>query len=209
MWTGHHLKVVRYAVDTERGYVANSVWRVESISGDSVTLNDGKSTRTVTPAADKAEAHVDLAYAITTHGAQGASEPFSIELEGVTGARERMVSFESAYVPELQDAIDTLKVWWPGLFKGEAPHLLAIGIREAFFEDIAERGIPLSHKQAIKCLKSITRSELYLSSMIAGAERVDLHGNPVSVVTPDEEKYAQLRLEKQRQQQARIQNEII
>lgn len=28
--------------DTERGYVANSVWRVESISGDSVTLNDGK-----------------------------------------------------------------------------------------------------------------------------------------------------------------------
>ncbi|WP_338326491.1 ProQ/FINO family protein [Enterobacter hormaechei] len=39
--------------------------------------------------------------------------------------------------------------------------------------------------------------------------RVDLHGNPVSVVTPDEEKYAQLRLEKQRQQQARIQNEII
>jgi len=84
--------------DTERGYVANSVWRVESISGDSVTLNDGKSTRTVTPAADKAEAHVDLAYAITTHGAQGASEPFSIELEGVAGARERMVSFESAYV---------------------------------------------------------------------------------------------------------------
>ena len=45
--------------------------------------------------------------------------------------------------------------------------------------------------------------------MIAGAERVDLHGNPVSVVTPDEEKSAQLRLEKQRQQQARIQNEII
>nr|WP_233468301.1 hypothetical protein [Enterobacter asburiae] len=29
------------------------------------------------------------------------------------------------------------------------------------------------------------------------------------LVTPDEEKYAQLRLEKQRQQQARIQNEII
>lgn len=112
-------------------------------------------------------------------------------------------------LPELQDAMDTLKVWWPGLFKGEAPHLLAIGIREAFFEDIAERGIPLSHKQVIKCLKSITRSELYLSSMNAGAERVDLHGNPVSVVTPDEEKYAQLRLEKQRQQQARIQNEII
>ncbi len=112
-------------------------------------------------------------------------------------------------LPALQEAIDTLKVWWPVLFKGDTPHLLAIGIREAFFDDMAEREIPLSHKQVIKCLKSITRSERYLSSMSAGAERVDLHGNPVSVVTPDEEQYAQLRLEKQRQQQARIQNEII
>ncbi|MGG7694686.1 fertility inhibition protein FinO [Klebsiella aerogenes] len=112
-------------------------------------------------------------------------------------------------LPALQEAIDTLKVWWPVLFKGDTPHLLAIGIREAFFDDMAERGIPLSHKQVIKCLKSITRSERYLASMSAGAERVDLHGNPVSVVTPDEEQYAQLRLEKQRQQQARIQNEII
>ncbi|HEM8838373.1 TPA: fertility inhibition protein FinO [Klebsiella aerogenes] len=112
-------------------------------------------------------------------------------------------------LPALQEAINTLKVWWPALFEGDSPRLLAIGIREAFFDDMATRGIPLSHKQVIKCLKSITRSELYLSSMITGAERVDLHGNPVSVVTPDEEKYAQLRLEKQRQQQARIQNEII
>ncbi|EPJ6123098.1 fertility inhibition protein FinO [Klebsiella aerogenes] len=112
-------------------------------------------------------------------------------------------------LPALQEAINTLKVWWPALFEGDSPCLLAIGIREAFFDDMATRGILLSHKQVIKCLKSITRSELYLSSMITGAERVDLHGNPVSVVTPDEEKYAQLRLEKQRQQQARIQNEII
>ncbi|HBU8525035.1 TPA: fertility inhibition protein FinO [Klebsiella aerogenes] len=112
-------------------------------------------------------------------------------------------------LPALQEATDALKAWWPALFEGDAPRLLAIGTREAFFDDMAERGIPLSHKRVIKCLKSITRSELYLSSMIAGAERVDLHGNPVSVVTPDEEKYAQLRLEKQRQQQARIQSEII
>lgn len=84
--------------DAERGYVANSVWHVDSIAGDSVTLTDGKNTRVVTPSADKAESHIDLAYAITTHGAQGASESFSIELEGITGARQRMVSFESAYV---------------------------------------------------------------------------------------------------------------
>ncbi len=57
--------------DPERGYVANSVWEVQSVSGDSVTLSDGKTTRTLTPKADEAQQHIDLAYAITAHGAQG------------------------------------------------------------------------------------------------------------------------------------------
>ncbi|AKK99275.1 hypothetical protein AB190_01295 (plasmid) [Enterobacter asburiae] len=168
--------------DTERGYVANSVWRVESISGDSVTLNDGKSTRTVTPAADKAEAHVDLAYAITTHGAQGASEPFSIELEGVTGARERMVSFESAYVAlsrmkqHTQVYTDDRKGWTDAVSRSQ---------EKASAHDVLE---PLNDR-AVK-----------------SAEQMFGRAIPL---TPDEEKYAQLRLEKQRQQQARIQNEII
>ncbi|MGR7304939.1 conjugative transfer relaxase/helicase TraI [Klebsiella aerogenes] len=84
--------------DPERGYVANSVWEVKIISGDSVTVSDGKSTRTLTPKTDEAQRHIDLAYAITAHGAQGASEPFAIALEGVEGSRKAMVSFESAYV---------------------------------------------------------------------------------------------------------------
>ncbi|HCR0222276.1 TPA: conjugative transfer relaxase/helicase TraI [Klebsiella aerogenes] len=84
--------------DPERGYVANSVWEVKTMSGDSVTLSDGKSTRTLTPKTDEAQRHIDLAYAITAHGAQGASEPFAIALEGVEGSRKAMVSFESAYV---------------------------------------------------------------------------------------------------------------
>lgn len=84
--------------DPERGYVANSVWEVQSVSGDSVTLSDGKTTRTLTPKADEAQQHIDLAYAITAHGAQGASEPYAIALEGMVGARKLMASFESAYV---------------------------------------------------------------------------------------------------------------
>ncbi|EIX9101433.1 TPA: fertility inhibition protein FinO [Klebsiella quasipneumoniae subsp. similipneumoniae] len=112
-------------------------------------------------------------------------------------------------LPALQVAIDTLQPWWPALFDGDKPRLLATGIRETIFNDIASRGIPLSHKQVIKCLKRITRSEQYLSSMIAGAERVDLNGTPVSVVTPDEEQYAKLRMEKQRRQQARIQSDMV
>ncbi|OKL91916.1 multifunctional conjugation protein TraI, partial [Klebsiella pneumoniae] len=50
------------------------------------------------PKADQAQQHIDLAYAITAHGAQGASEPYAIALEGVAGGREQMASFESAYV---------------------------------------------------------------------------------------------------------------
>ncbi|WP_262368967.1 conjugative transfer relaxase/helicase TraI domain-containing protein, partial [Enterobacter hormaechei] len=46
----------------------------------------------------QAQQHIDLAYAITAHGAQGASEPYAIALEGVAGGREQMASFESAYV---------------------------------------------------------------------------------------------------------------
>ena len=84
--------------DPERGYVANSVWEVKTVSGDSVTLSDGKTTRTLNPKTDEAQRHIDLAYAITAHGAQGASEPYAIALEGVAGGRERMASFESAYV---------------------------------------------------------------------------------------------------------------
>lgn len=84
--------------DPERGYVANSVWEVKAVSRDSVTLSDGKNTRTLHPESEKAQRHIDLAYAITAHGAQGAGESFSIALEGVEGKRKAMVSFESAYV---------------------------------------------------------------------------------------------------------------
>ncbi|EOS1695620.1 conjugative transfer relaxase/helicase TraI domain-containing protein, partial [Escherichia coli] len=84
--------------DRERGYVANSVWTVTAVSGDSVTLSDGQQTRVIRPAQERAEQHIDLAYAITAHGAQGASETFAIALEGTEGNRKQMAGFESAYV---------------------------------------------------------------------------------------------------------------
>ncbi|EJC7888834.1 AAA family ATPase, partial [Escherichia coli] len=71
--------------DRERGYVANSVWTVTAVSGDSVTLSDGQQTRVIRHGQERAEQHIDLAYAITAHGAQGASETFAIALEGTEG----------------------------------------------------------------------------------------------------------------------------
>lgn len=84
--------------DRERGYVANSVWTVTAVSGDSVTPSDGQQTRVIRPGQERAEQHIDLAYAITAHGAQGASETFAIALEGTEGNRKLMAGFESAYV---------------------------------------------------------------------------------------------------------------
>lgn len=55
--------------------------------------------------------------------------------------------------------MNTLKPWWPGLFDGDTPRLLACGIRDVLLEDVAQRNIPLSHKKLRRALKAITRSE--------------------------------------------------
>lgn len=112
--------------DNERGFVANSVWSVSDTDGDSVTLTDGKQTRTLTPSADRAEQHIDLAYAVTVHASQGASEPFAISLQGTEGAREQMVSFESAYVAlsrmkqHVQVYTDNRERWVAAMEKSQA-----------------------------------------------------------------------------------------
>lgn len=96
-----------------------------------------------------------------------------------------------------EQAIMTLKAFWPQLFDGNSPRLLATGMREQLFADIAGRDLPLSHKQVIKCLKSLTRSAGYLSRMREGASRYDLQGNVVATVTAEEAKYAGERMMKE------------
>ena len=96
-----------------------------------------------------------------------------------------------------EQAIMTLKAFWPQLFDGNVPRLLATGMRDHLFADITQRNLPLSHKQVIKCLKSLTRSAGYLSRMREGASRYDLQGNVVATVTADEAHYASERMMKE------------
>lgn len=112
--------------DVERGHVANSTWTVEAIKGDMVTLSNGQQTRTVNPREQQQDRHVDLAYAITAHGAQGASERFAITLEGVEGGREPLVNRASAYVA-LSRAKEHVQVYTDN----EAGWLNAIGKAKA------------------------------------------------------------------------------
>ncbi|MGN9528747.1 fertility inhibition protein FinO [Escherichia coli] len=84
-------------------------------------------------------------------------------------------------LPSLDEAVNTLKPWWPGLFDGDTPRLLACGIRDVLLEDVAQRNIPLSHKKLRRALKAITRSESYLCAMKAGACRYDTGGYVTSI----------------------------
>lgn len=106
-------------------------------------------------------------------------------------------------LPTPEEAVDTLKPWWPGLFDGDTPRIFACGVREALFEDAARRGIPLSHKKIIRALKAIARSEAYLGAMKAGACRYDTEGYVTEHITVEEEQYALARLAKVRAQNAR------
>ena len=106
-------------------------------------------------------------------------------------------------------AIIKLKTKWQQLFDGNMQRLLATGMRDHLFADITQRNLPLSHKQVIKCLKSLTRSEEYLSLMQAGAPRYDLQGNIVATVTPEEENYARERRVRQSRLSARIQSQTL
>lgn len=85
--------------DTDRGYVANSLWEVAGFTDDgAIRFRQGDQEKIVDPQAMTEDRHIDLAYALTVYGVQGASESFAIALTGTEGGRKRMASLESTYV---------------------------------------------------------------------------------------------------------------
>ncbi len=63
-----------------------------------IRFRQGEQEKIVDPQSVTEDRHIDLAYALTVHGVQGASERFVIALAGVEGGRQRMASIESLYV---------------------------------------------------------------------------------------------------------------
>ncbi|ELL0546942.1 conjugative transfer relaxase/helicase TraI [Salmonella enterica] len=85
--------------DTDRGYVANSLWEVAGFTDDgAIRFRQGEQEKIIDPQATTEDCHIDLAYALTVYGVQGASERFAIALTGTEGGRKRMASLESTYV---------------------------------------------------------------------------------------------------------------
>lgn len=104
--------------DTDRGYVANSLWEVAGFTDDgAIRFRQGDQEKIVDPQAMTEDRHIDLAYALTVYGVQGASERFAIALTGTEGGRKRMASLESTYVTlsrakeHVQVYTDNLEDW--------------------------------------------------------------------------------------------------
>ncbi|HGD9151414.1 TPA: conjugative transfer relaxase/helicase TraI [Escherichia coli] len=104
--------------DTDRGYVANSLWEVAGFTDDgAIRFRQGEQEKIVDPQAMTEDRHIDLAYALTVYGVQGASERFAIALTGTEGGRKRMASLESIYVTlsrakeHVQIYTDNLEDW--------------------------------------------------------------------------------------------------
>lgn len=104
--------------DKERGRDANTRWTVSAIAeNQDITLTHNGQSRVINPVTDRADRHIDYAYAGTAHKAQGASESFVIVLAGVTGTRKYLASHSDAYVAlsrmktHVQVYTDNLKGW--------------------------------------------------------------------------------------------------
>jgi hypothetical protein len=58
--------------DTDRGYVANSLWEVAGFTDDgAIRFRQGDQEKVVNPQAMAEDRHIDLAYALTVYGVQG------------------------------------------------------------------------------------------------------------------------------------------
>ncbi|TNL02684.1 hypothetical protein CYD30_26360 [Kosakonia cowanii] len=96
------------------------------------------------------------------------------------------------------EAVQTMSTHWPGLFAGGRLRPLAIGVREQLFADIVLRTLPLSRKVLRRCLKTLTRTETYLSSLTAGVACYNADGSVESLIPPERERAATAKLERVR-----------
>ncbi|AVZ00365.1 hypothetical protein DAI21_22260 (plasmid) [Lelliottia sp. WB101] len=85
--------------DTDRGYVANDVWTVAGFAEKGVSALGATGRKNCCiGCGEDADRHIDLAYAVTVNGSQGASAKLVIGLAGIEGGRKMMASMESWYV---------------------------------------------------------------------------------------------------------------
>jgi len=81
------------------GHLANEAYQVAAVNDNgTLVLRGAQGQKTVNPAKNQSDQHLDYAWAVTGYGAQGASRDFVIALEGTDGARGRMANKREFYI---------------------------------------------------------------------------------------------------------------
>jgi hypothetical protein len=109
----------------QAGHAAHELYRVEELRpGGEIVLRNSSGIKVIDPARTTADRHVDYSWAVTGYGAQGASARYSLALEGVEGARERMSGARAFYInvsrakDHVQIVTDNRKRWTATLGAG-------------------------------------------------------------------------------------------
>lgn len=120
--------------------------------------------------------------------------PKSVEQDIKEAVPRQVKVSKGVKIIPLDEAINEMKTYWPGLFDGDVPRLIAIGSFEKLVSDKQLNDYPISNKRIKRCLISITRSKEYLSQTVVGAPRYDIEGHIVAAVEECEQQYAIERL---------------
>jgi ProP effector len=110
-----------------------------------------------------------------------------------------------------QYGVDLLKVYFPATFKSMSEvKPLKKGIKEDLLKRLAALENVVTEDKAcmVKSLSYYVNTQSYHKCVIAGAERLDLDGQPAGVVTAEEAKYSvdkqQARIQAKKQQTATV-----
>lgn len=85
--------------------------------------------------------------------------------------------------------LELLITHWPAAFSLDVPRPLAIGTAEMISADMCSRGITGAGKIRA-AVAMYTRRASYLRALIAGGSRYNLAGEPIGVVTPEQQRLA-------------------
>ncbi|HGJ5890492.1 MAG TPA: ProQ/FINO family protein [Arsenophonus apicola] len=83
----------------------------------------------------------------------------------------------------LDEAISQISLFWPALFPEQQLRPMKIGIRQAMWQEVNEKGLPLTKKRLKACLNSIGHHVDYRALIQLGANRYDKDGQVAGEVT--------------------------
>ncbi|MFH2331912.1 MobF family relaxase [Morganella morganii] len=91
-------KIRLTVTDRERNTFNNDTGTVKSIDGSVINVDFNGKEISFSPAKNMAERHLDYSYAITSYSSQGASVPYVIVYDGVTGGKRNLAALDNTYV---------------------------------------------------------------------------------------------------------------